>query len=159
MTAVFFVIVIGAWLTFLAVARTGGTPSITFLAYTTGLLGEVEFGGCSLAVGAPWFPKLPSYQTLSVNTDQIAFLNVREPKIEGKLNIVSFIRNKQPLSPERLFPPEKLGDVSVQFVNDEFNKSVQTAVAWLPTNSMYVGAQTKATLREILAVTTITCGK
>ena len=86
-----------------------------------------------------------------VDENAVAFVEIDAPIVNGKPSSISFVRRKERIPDELLQAPERIGKLTVRFVNADFNKAVETSFPWLPDPGIYAGSQGQTKLREGLA--------
>lgn len=135
-------------------ARTGESPMATYYAYRSHLLGDVNFHGCTIKFSGDYFPKLTSYESLSVDETEVGFVDVESDKMDGKPGSISFVRRNERLSDRMLGPVERVGSLNTRFAITGVTAKV---VAWLPDQELYAGARDMETLRKGLSAASISC--
>lgn len=144
---------------FIGDAKSGIDPYKTYRAYHLHLLGEIELGDCQIRLREPWFPKLSSYQVLSIDDKEVAFINVDSPLVSGKAVSISFIRNLPDIRPDALLAPVKVGEISAQFPHSDLTPSNERSFAWLPDSHFYAVSRNDMALRDGLTSAVIHCPK
>ena len=139
------------------VARTGSDLGTTYLVYHAGLLGEVKFGGCTVDMKEPWLPRLKSYETLSIVSDELILIDFKAPTMGEKYQSISLLRNSFNFDQTLLQASEKIGENSVQFIDAEVTKAKIPTLAWLPQSRLYVAGRTQEKVREALKSLKIAC--